>query len=135
MIWFVWALRHIDYCRLFNVKSYSYIYILNIYMIWFGCVLWHINHFRLFNAKSSLFIYIKYIWCGLVRFYGISNNVGYLMPNPFYTYILDLISKYIFYTTILNKPELFFVRTQMDSPIFVKYEYFFKIFCLNRLIH
>ena len=55
-------------------------------MIWFGWVLWHINHCRLFNAKSSLYIYIKYIWFGLVGFYGISTVVGYLMLNPFYTY-------------------------------------------------
>ena len=53
-------------------------------------VLWHINHCRLFNAKSSLYIYIKYIWFGLVGFYGISTIVGYLMPNPFYTYILNI---------------------------------------------
>ena len=59
-------------------------------MIWFGWVLWHINHCRLFNAKSSLYIYIKYIWFGLVGFYGISTIVGYLMPNPFYTYILNI---------------------------------------------
>ena len=29
------------------------------------------------------------IWFGLVWFYGISTLVGYLMPNPLYTYILD----------------------------------------------
>ena len=29
-------------------------------------------------------------WVGLVAFYGISVIVGYLMPNPIYTYILDL---------------------------------------------
>ena len=52
-------------------------------------VLWHINHCRLFNAKSSLYIYIKYIWFGWVGFYGISTIVGYLMPNPLYTYILN----------------------------------------------
>ena len=28
------------------------------------------------------------IW--LVRFYGISTIVGYLMPNPLYTYILNI---------------------------------------------
>ena len=55
-------------------------------MIWFGWVLWHINHCRLFNAKSSLFIYIY----DLVWFYGISTIVGYLMPNPLYTYILNI---------------------------------------------
>ena len=59
-------------------------------MIWFGLVLWHINHCRLFNAKSSLYIYIKYIWFGLVGFYGISTIAGYLMPNPLYTYILNI---------------------------------------------
>ena len=42
----------------------------------------------LFHGKSSLYIYIKYIEYGLVRFYGISTIVGYLMPNPvFYIYI------------------------------------------------
>ena len=34
--------------------------------------------------------YIKYIWFGLVGFYGISTIVGYLMPNPLYTYILNI---------------------------------------------
>ena len=59
-------------------------------MIWLGCVLWHINHCRLFNAKSSLYIYIKYIGFDWVVFYGISTTVGYLMPNPLYTYILNI---------------------------------------------
>ena len=59
-------------------------------MIWFGWVLWHINHCRLFNAKSSLYIYIRYICFNLVGFYGISTIVGYLMPNPLYTYILNI---------------------------------------------
>ena len=27
----------------------------------------------------------------LVWFYGISTIVGYLMPNPFYTYILNIL--------------------------------------------
>ena len=51
-----WVLWHINYCRLFNVKSSLYIFIK--YMIWFG----------------------------LVGFYGISTIVGYLMSNPLYTY-------------------------------------------------
>ena len=55
-----------------------------------GLGLWHINHCRLFNAKSSLYIYIKYIWFGWVGFYGISTIVGYLMPNPLYTYIFNI---------------------------------------------
>ena len=62
-------------------------------LVWFGLVcwvLWHINLCRLFNAKSSSYLYIKYIWFGLVGFYGISTIVGYLMPNPLYTYILNI---------------------------------------------
>ena len=61
-----------------------------IYMIWFDWVLWHINLCRLFIAISSLYIYIKYVGFGLVGFYGISTIVGYLMPNPLYTYILNI---------------------------------------------
>ena len=30
------------------------------------------------------------VWFGLVGFDGISNIVGYSMPNPLYTYILDI---------------------------------------------
>ena len=59
-------------------------------MIWFGLVLWYINHCWLFNTKSSWNIYIKYIWFGLVWFYGISAIGSYLMPNPLYTYILNI---------------------------------------------
>ena len=60
-------------------------------MIWFGLVLWPINHCRLFNVKSSLYIYIKYIGFGWVGFYAISTIVGYLMSNPLYTNILNMI--------------------------------------------
>ena len=59
-------------------------------MICFGCVLWHINHCKLFNAKIYFYTYIKYMWFGLVGFYGISTIVGYIMPNPFCTYILNI---------------------------------------------
>ena len=116
LVWFGWVLRHINHCRLFNAKFSTYIYIkyiwfvlvgfygistiisylmpnplytyiLDIYdLFWLGSR--HISHCRLFNAKSSLFIYIKYIWFGLVGFYGISTIVGYLMPNSFHTYMI-----------------------------------------------
>ena len=55
-------------------------------MIWLVWVWWHMNHCRLFNAKSSLYIYIKFIWFGLVGFYGLPTLVGYSMPNPLYIY-------------------------------------------------
>ena len=60
------------------------------HMITLGWVLWHINPYRLFNVKSSSYIFIKYIGFGLVGFYGISTIVGYLMPNPLHTYILNI---------------------------------------------
>ena len=111
------VLWHINCCRLFNTKSFLYIYIKYIWfglvkfygisplvgylisnpfytyildMIWFGWVLRHINHCRLFNAKSSLYIYIKYTGFGLVVFYDISTIVGYLIPNPLYSYVLNI---------------------------------------------
>ena len=34
---------------------------------------------------------MKYIGFGWVGFYGISTIVGYLMPNPLYTYILNIL--------------------------------------------
>ena len=35
-------------------------------------------------------MHIKYIGFALVGFYGILTIVGYLMPNPIYTYILNV---------------------------------------------
>ena len=39
---------------------------------------------------NPLYKYILNIWFGLVVFYDISTIVGYLMPKPFYTSILDI---------------------------------------------
>ena len=49
---------------------------------------------------------------GWVGFYGISTIVGYLMPNPVYTYILNIyvICKHILYIKFLNEPDLFFAH-------------------------
>ena len=59
-------------------------------MIWFGLVLWHIILCRLFYIKSYFYMYIKYIWFGLVWFYGISSFVGYFISNPISTCILSI---------------------------------------------
>ena len=59
-------------------------------LVWFDLILWHINHCWLFKVKFYLYIYIRYIWFGLVWFYGISTITGYLMPNPLYTYKLNI---------------------------------------------
>ena len=39
------------------------------------------------KSHTKLFVFDKF---GLIRFYGISTIVGYLMPNPLYTYILNI---------------------------------------------
>ena len=93
-------------------------------MIWFGWVLWHINHCRLFNAKFYLYTYIKYIWFGLAGFNGVSTIIDYLMPNPLYTYVLNMICKHILLITFLKKPELIFY-TQLNG---------FKYFYLTGII-
>ena len=42
---------------------------------------------------------IGFILFGWVGFYGLSNLVGYLILNPFYTYIKCMNSKHIFFIT------------------------------------
>ena len=59
-------------------------------MIWFGWLLWYIKNCRFYNTKSSLYISINHIRFFLVGLYFIPIIVGYLMPNPLYTYILDI---------------------------------------------
>ena len=67
-----------DYLRIADIVS----------NVRFSLVLLHINHCILFNINSSLYLYIKYIF--LAWFNGISTIVGYLKPNTFYTYILNI---------------------------------------------
>ena len=91
-------------------------------MIWFGWVLWRINHCRLFNDKSSLYIYIKYIWFGLVGFYGVSTIVGYLMPNPLYTYILNIYDLvWLGFLWHINHCRLFNAKSSLYIYIYIKY--------------
>ena len=118
IVWFLW---HINHCRLYNAKSSLYIYIR---YIWFGLVglLWHINHCRLFNAKSSLYIYIKYIWFGLVGLYGISTIVGYLMPYPLYTYILNIYDLVWLGFMVYQPLWLFYAKSSLY--IYIKYIWF-----------
>ena len=44
------------------------------------------------NLYAKYEIYVKFtaLVIGLVCFHGISTIVGYLMPNPLYTYILNI---------------------------------------------
>ena len=98
-------------------------------MIRFGWVLWHINLCRLFNAKSSLYIYIRYIWFGLIRFYGISTIVGYLMTNPLciyvYIYMCVCVCDLVWFGLVLchiNLCRLFNAKSSLY--IYIKYMWF-----------
>ena len=42
----------------------------------------------LINKKKKRIYLVCLVW--LVEFYGISTIVGYLMPNPLHTYILNI---------------------------------------------
>ena len=100
-------------------------YISNIYdLVSFGLVLWHINHSRLFKAESFSYIYIKYIWFGLVWFYGISTTLGYLRPNPFHTYISNIYDLVSFGLVLwhINHSRLF--KAESFSYIYIKYIWF-----------
>ena len=46
------------------------------------------------------------VWFNLVWFSGISTIVGYLMPNPVFTYILNMICKHILYTPLNDQTVL-----------------------------
>ena len=43
---------------------------------------------------NPLYTYILNIWFRLIGFYCISTTEGYLMPTPFYTYILNIRGAY-----------------------------------------
>ena len=59
---------------------------------------------------------MKYVYFGFMAYQTI---VGYLMPNPVHTCILNLymISKHILSITFLNELELFFAHSKMVSSI------------------
>ena len=44
----------------------------------------------LFNARPFLYICIEYKGFCWVGFYAISTIVGYSMPDPFYTHVLNI---------------------------------------------
>ena len=47
------------------------------------------EHLFLYSCKDYYWV-DWFGFVGLVGFYGISTIVGYLMPNPLYTYILNI---------------------------------------------
>ena len=45
---------------------------------------WYYSHFQVNTHEKGMKLF------GLAWFYGTSTIVGYLMPNPFYTYISNI---------------------------------------------
>ena len=95
--WFSKNQRKVKLLKFYSWCTFDYLTSTAIFnvLVWFtwvrlGSVIRHINYCRLFNAKSGLYMYIKYIGFGLTGFYGISTIVGYLMPNPVHTCILNI---------------------------------------------
>ena len=79
---------------------------------------------RLFNAKILFNTYVfRYIWFGLLGFYGITTIVGYLMPNPLYTYILNIYDLvWLGFLWHNNHCRLFNVKSSLY--IYIKYIWF-----------
>ena len=65
------------------------------------------------DTKSSSYIYIKYVGFRLVAFYGIAITGGYLIPNPFYTYIVNMICEDILTMKFLELH--LFVSTKLNG--------------------
>ena len=51
------------------------------------------------------------IWFGMVWFYGILTIVGYIMPNPFYTYISNIWYLKHFVNKIFKRACVHFLHT------------------------
>ena len=66
--------------------------------MWYQDLLGRSTPNGLFHAE--IYFICKYLFCfSLVWFYDTSTIVGYLMPNPFDTCLLNMNSKHIFLTT------------------------------------
>ena len=92
----------------YHIISYQYhIISISYHIISYHIILWHINHCWLFYTKSSFYNHIRYMICiisiisyhiisisyhiiSYQSFYGISIIVGYFIPNPVFTIILDI---------------------------------------------
>ena len=115
---FVW------FCDISTIADYLsnllYSYILDIHdlvLLGFMAGYWKPNPF--------LYIHIKYIWFGLFGFYGISTIVGYLMPNPLYTYIS------IIYLALTIQHQSFFYMQLDDQTVQFNLACYFFAHSLN----
>ena len=96
----------------------------------------HLNKNK-FQIKNQILFNesVAVILVGWLVFYGISTIVRHLMPNPVYTYILNInmICKYILSITCLNVPELSFLHRVKWFQILTRTQksYLLFIICLH----
>ena len=50
-------------------------------------------------------------WSGLIWFYAISTIVGYLKPNPFYTYVINISFWNSFFDNIFKRARVYFAQS------------------------
>ena len=60
----------------FNINIYIYVCV---------CVCVYQEHINIYLSNTNI---LDLVW--LVGFYGISTIIGYLKPNPLYTYLLNI---------------------------------------------
>ena len=61
-----------------------------IWLLYWDQVHLPLPHNKYLVASAALWFSVNLVCFALLWFYGISTIVGYLMPNPFYTYILNI---------------------------------------------
>ena len=69
------------------------------------------------TVATQKWCFLDQIWFGLVWFHGISTIVGYLMPNPVFTYILNIwfVKIFCIYSQ-LNDQTVLFTAIQFRTP-------------------
>ena len=117
MIWFGWSLWHITQCRLFNAKSYVYMYIKSIGFRLVG--FYDISTIVGYLMSNPLYTYIKYKWFGLAGFYSLSTIVYMFMPNPLCRYISNTYELICLSLWHINYYMLF--NAKIISNIYIKY--------------
>ena len=74
--------------------------------------------------QRDMIMMMKYIWFGVVGFYGISIIVDYSMPKPFYIYVLNIYNMVCF-DWYINHYRLY--NAESSLFIYIKYIWFVDI--------
>ena len=92
----------------------------------------YMDDIKVFAEKEKKDKRLGWLVGWLVGVYGISTIVGYLMPNPLYTSLLNIIYKHILLVIFLNEPKPTFCK-RIVSSISIKYEKLHLLFIIFAL--